>query len=153
MSGRRVLLVLGMCAALVRPVVGSDSPKEYGDATAQGDRLEGSWLLVGYETGGEVLQMPEGLVMTFDGGKAAWWPDTGGGPNRVMATYRTDAATRPARLDRFDTGGFHKGKTWKMIYQIDGDTLRIAYKLSGVERPRGFRDGNDLHIEIYKRVK
>jgi uncharacterized protein (TIGR03067 family) len=141
-----------LVCVLLALLLGSDSPKEYDDATAKGDRLEGSWLLVGYETGGEFQQMPEGLVMTFEGGKAAWWPHTGGGPNLVMATYRTDPGIWPARLDRVDTGGFHKGKTWKMIYQIDGDTLRIAYRMSGVERPTGFH-GNDLEIEIYKRVR
>src|SRR5262245_41728296 len=125
---------------MVFPLLGSNSPRWADDAAVEMQNLEGSWRLVEYEVAGAVRQMPDGMIMTYYRREVAWWPPSGGGPNEIMGTYCAEPNTRPARLDRMDTGGFHKGKTWRSIYQIDGDTLRVAYKTSGAERPKGFDD-------------
>ena len=42
--------------------------------------------------------------------------------------------------------------TVKYIYQIDGDTLRIARTMNDEQRPQGFND-KGVFISTYKRVK
>ena len=145
-------LRLLLAVPLVLPLLGSDAPKDYQDGIVYADGLEGSWLLVTYEAGGEARKVAYGLVMTYRRGEVESRPPDGG-RNRVMGTYRADPGARPATLDTFYTDGFHRGKTWRSIYRIDGDTLYVGYQSGGARRPEGFDDKADLHIETYRRLR
>ncbi len=47
------------------------------------------------------------------------------------------------------------GKTLPAIYELDADTLRICYDLSGQARPKEFKttEGTKLYLVTYKRKK
>ncbi len=99
------------------------------------DKLKGTWTVVAMERDGQ--KAPEDAVkdttLTFDGDKATFKQrgDTKTG------TFKLDAAQKPPHLDITpDDGG---KKTMKMIYQLDGDTLKIyGAKNDEGERPKSY---------------
>jgi len=126
---------------LVASLVGYDAPKGYDGATEK-HALAGSWRYVCYEVGG---RRAKGYgTKTY---------------RQRSSVYECDGhvveGTFAAGADWLDeTFPQEGGRVLKCIYRIDGDTLRIAYKVSGRgERPRGFDDMQDLAIDYYKRVK
>ena len=48
-----------------------------------------------------------------------------------------------------------RGKTFTAIYELNGDTLRICYDLSGAKRPAEFKSApaTRLYLVTYQRVK
>ncbi len=133
---RTILLLVGVLLCVV--ALGSDSPKEYDDKTAV-IGIDGTWQLDGNQ---ENLMICHSRVWTIDNGNGDPW----GG------TCRTDPTRKPAHLDWLFASGTYKGKTFKFIYQIDGDTLRMATMRNDWERPQTFSD-RDIVVWTYKRVK
>ena len=115
--------------------------------------VQGSWLPVKAELAGQ--PMPEAVLKTIslklDHGKydvsAAGEPDKG--------TYTLDAASNPKGMSITGTNGPNNGKTYPAIYEINGDTLRICYDLSGAKRPAEFKSvaGTQLYLVTYNRKK
>ena len=89
------------------------------------------------------LKMDNGKYEVFVGDK----PDRG--------TYMLDSATKPKSMNVIGTEGPNKGKTFPAIYELNGDTLRICYDLSGVKRPTEFKTsaGTKLYLVTYTRKK
>ena len=58
-------------------------------------------------------------------------------------------------MDITGTEGPNKGKTFQAIYELDGDTLKVCYDLSGKGRPTEFKtaEGTQLFLVIYTREK
>lgn len=133
---RRSACVLTVLAVLALAL---DSPREYDDRT-EVSGLEGTWRMVGH-----------GIVLTCHGG--TWTLDTGGG-ERWHGSDHIDTTRNPPHLDRYYANGPYQGKTFKFIYQIDGDALRIAGHPTEATagRPKGFND-NGFSVWTYKRVK
>jgi uncharacterized protein (TIGR03067 family) len=130
--------------------LGSDSPRKYDDRT-EIDGIEGTWRLVAMETaGGRESQAPRAAIelTTYRRGRFAW--PVGGG--NVVGSYWTDTERLPAHLDELPEGGPTKGNMWKNIYEFRGDTLRVAYLPSGVERPKHF-DDKGVIVLVFKREK
>lgn len=138
--------LLCLCLAIVvSPIAfASDLP----DAKA----IEGSWTPIRAEFGGQ--PMPEAILKTISlklaDGKyeaMAQGPDYG--------TYSLDATTTPKSMTVIGTDGPNKGKTFPCIYELNGDTLRICYDLSGTKRPADFKSvtGTKLYLVTYSRKK
>jgi uncharacterized protein (TIGR03067 family) len=106
---RTILLLTGLLLSIV--ALGADSPKEYDDRTTV-DPLEGTWRLVGHDN---ILTTYHSGTWTIDNGEGEPW----------RGTYRIDTTSKQPHLHRFYANGPYKGNTIKVIYQIDGDTLRI----------------------------
>jgi uncharacterized protein (TIGR03067 family) len=51
-------------------------------------------------------------------------------------TFRVDPSTKPAAIDFKHTGGVLKGKPWKGIYALDGDTLTTCDNAPDPDRGR-----------------
>jgi uncharacterized protein (TIGR03067 family) len=130
---------------LVVSSLGSNTPSEDDGATEMNE-LEGSWRMVAVEYCGRDQPVPVKGATTYCCGKFTWPLDHGG-------TYRADLSRKPAHLDETEERGPSKGKTWKCIYQVDGDTLRIAMTSKGDQRPENFDSKKDLFIVTYKRIK
>jgi uncharacterized protein (TIGR03067 family) len=144
---RRLSLLFAVLIVVL--LLGSDSSKEYDDQTESVGIL-GTWRLTEREVDGnkavvygEIVQTYRIGTYTIDGNGPAW-----------QGRYRTDPGANPPRLDWYHSNGPFAGKTIKLIYQIDGDTLRIAFIADGdnSRRPQGFND-KGVSIGIYKRVK
>ena len=70
-------------------------------------------------------------------------------------TFKLDPSTKPKSLDMTGTNGQNKGKQLLAIYELDGDTLKVCYDLSGKNRPKEFKttEGSELYLVTYKREK
>jgi len=68
---------------------------------------------------------------------------------------KSDAAKKPKTMDIMGTKGPNMGKTFLTIYELNGDTLRLCYDLSGKGRPTEFKTtpGSQLFLVTYKREK
>jgi uncharacterized protein (TIGR03067 family) len=123
------------------------------DAADERKLLEGTWL----PTAAELSEKPfdeatlksmklviEGDKYTVTVGKAI---DKG--------AVKIDPAAKPKTMDIIGADGPNKGKTFLAIYELNGDTLRVCYDLSGKARLTEFKTekGNLLFLATYKRAK
>jgi len=116
-----------------------------------GDDFNGVWKPVEVELAG--TKFPEAVFgkwrLELGKGKyalpGAESPDSG--------TYTVDESKKPKTMDIVGADGPNKGKTFPCIYELDGDTLRVCYDLSGKERPKEFKTakGTKLYLVTYKR--
>jgi uncharacterized protein (TIGR03067 family) len=127
---------------LVLPILGSDSPKGYDDR-AQDSGIEGAWRFVYYEIGGVKTEVAAVSPCIYKGGKFTW-----SGRNEVSGSYTVDTRFRPARLAQCIMN-----TTYKCIFRVDGDTLRVAYWRKGDDYPVDFIDSDNLVVEVYRRVR
>ena len=146
---RRSVCLLAV-VLLVVPLLGSDAPKEYDGAT-ETDELQGTWTVVSGTVVGSGRGRPlDGLALTFSGGQYQFqgdWDERG--------AYTVDRSRQPHHLDIAPTGG--KKASWaraasKLIYQLDGDVLRIAFAGNDGARPASFDEVGTV-VYTYKRVK
>jgi uncharacterized protein (TIGR03067 family) len=113
-------------------VIAADEKPKADDAK---DKLKGTWTIVAMERDGQ--KAPEEAVrdqsLTFDGDKVTFKLR---GDSKT-GTFKLDATQKPPHLDITpDDGG---KKTMKMIYQLDGDTLKLyGAKNEEGERPKSF---------------
>jgi len=68
-------------------------------------------------------------------------------------TYTLNATSTPKSMTIRGTEGPNLGKTFPAIYELNGDTLRICYDLSGAKRPTAFQSvtGTQLFLVTYAR--
>jgi uncharacterized protein (TIGR03067 family) len=115
--------------------------------------LQGTWL----PTAAEVSENPFGeatlkiMKLVVEGDKYAVTV----GISVDLGTIRIDPAAKPKTMDIISTDGPNQGKTFLAIYELNGDTLRICYDLTGKVRPTEFktRKGEPLFLATYKRAK
>lgn len=132
--------------AVVLIGIGADRPDD-------GQAIQGNWRPLRAELGG--VRMSEAVVKTIrlklERGKYEAF--VGDEPDR--GTYVLDSKARPRAITVSGTEGPNRGKTFPAIYELDGDTLRICYDLSGAKRPAKFETtaGTRLYLVTYSRLK
>jgi uncharacterized protein (TIGR03067 family) len=133
---------------MVAPAAAPEPNPPAGD----GERLVGVWNLTaastaGLEVSGEKLGESK---WAFTGRQYLAANSTGS----VVGTYTIDPTASPKRMDFVAAAGPDKGKVQAMIYELDGDTLRIAYTAGG-ERPASFptKPAEKEYVVVLKRVK
>jgi uncharacterized protein (TIGR03067 family) len=118
-----------------------------------GDAMQGTWLPVSAELAGEKFpdEVRQTIKLAVEGDKYTVTV----GKDVDRGTVKWDASARPKALDITGTDGPNKGKTILAIYELDGDTLRVCYDLSGKSRPTEFETKADtqLFLVTYKREK
>jgi uncharacterized protein (TIGR03067 family) len=116
-------------------------------------KMDGTWLVVKGELGGTALpeEVTKTFTLTLAGGKYA--VKVGGQDDKGTCTI--DPTKKPKELDIKGEEGPNKGKTIPCIYDLDGDTLKVCYDLSGKKRPTEFKTEKDtlLYLAVYKRQK
>jgi uncharacterized protein (TIGR03067 family) len=72
-----------------------------------------------------------------------------------QGTVKLTPTAKPKKMDITGTEGPNKGKTIPAIYELDGDTVKICYDLSGKGHPTEFKttEGSKLYLVTYKREK
>src|SRR5207249_7127217 len=112
---------------------GSPDDTKNDDAKA----VQGDWKPIKAELGGQ--PMAEAVLkiisLKLDNGKYEVF--VGEEPDR--GTYTIDSTSKPKSMTITGTEGPNRGKTFPAIYELDGDTLRICYDLSGAKRPTEFK--------------
>jgi uncharacterized protein (TIGR03067 family) len=115
--------------------------------------VEGVWKPMKAELGGQ--PMPEDLLKTItlklqDGRYVVF---VGGQLDK--GTWTIDSSTQPKGMTITGTDGPNQGKTFPAIFELEGNTLRICYDLSGKRRPAEFKTlaGTRLYLVTYHRAK
>ena len=138
------ILYVGLAAAASLTAFAADPPD---DAKA----VQGSWTPAKATLGGQPMTeaVLKSISLKLDNGK--YEVSVGGQPDK--GTYTIDATTRPKSMTIIGTEGPNRGKTFPAIYELNGDTLRICYDLSGVKRPAEFKSvaGTRLYLVTYSR--
>lgn len=135
-----LLLAMSLAALAAEPT---------GDANA----VQGTWSPTKAELGGR--SMPDAVLksisLKLDDGKYEVF--VGDEPDRGI--YTVDSTSKPRGMTITGTQGPNAGKTFPAIFEVDGDTLRICYDLSGKKRPTEFKSiaGTKLYLVTYRRKK
>jgi uncharacterized protein (TIGR03067 family) len=78
------------------------------------------------------------------------------GEEKDDATFTVDVTKKPKEMDIKSTGGPLKGKTVKIIYKLEDDTITVCFDHDKPEnRPMKFetKEGTMLVLIVYKREK
>jgi uncharacterized protein (TIGR03067 family) len=115
--------------------------------------LEGTWELVSLERDGTEVKPQKDTRASFTGEK--FTIQVG---DKVIAegTFKADAKQKPKATDATYSEGPDKGKSFKGIYQIDGDTLKFCRAGSpDQKRPTEFKTnvGSDGVASVYRRLR
>ncbi len=141
---KKLLCSLLFFASLLRSLAGAPH-----DTTP----VQGDWQPVKAELGG--APMPDSVLRTISLklGNGTYDVSVGGAPDK--GTFELDASTTPKSMTVKGTEGPNKGKIFPAIYEVDKDTLRICYDLSGQKRPSEFKTlaGTKLYLVTYQRKK
>jgi uncharacterized protein (TIGR03067 family) len=126
--------VLVLAAGLLVAAEGRQDP-----AKNERDRLQGYWNVVKAEQ--NRLKDSKGLKhlqLVFTGKKLTFArPDK----SRHIAEYKLGAGKKPKTMDFTFITGPDESKTFKGIYHVKGDHLKLCWAESGQKRPRAFKEG------------
>jgi uncharacterized protein (TIGR03067 family) len=139
-------VIAGSLAAVVAMSAGHE------DITDRG-RLQGTWRPVTAELGGQPFpeEVRKSITLVVSGDE--YLVTVGAQPDRGTVFLTTTSF--PKAMDIAGVEGPNKGRTLHAIYDVDGDTLRVCYDLSGAGRPAAFTSaaGTQLFLVVYNRVR
>jgi len=138
-------LSLPLAALLALAALGSDDPKGYDGAAAQG-AVFGEWSRVGLRIDGRETGV-RNWVLTIR--ERTYAGRVGGGTE--TGTCRVEGAASE-RLELVRTGGDVCFSSGQFLFRVEGDTLTLAYYNGAEKRPESF-DAKDLHVSTFKRVR
>jgi uncharacterized protein (TIGR03067 family) len=122
-------------------------------ADKDGDAMQGTWVPSAAELAGEKFpdEIRQTIKLVVKGDKYTVTI----GKMTDQGTVKLNPSAKPKTLDITGTEGPNKGKTMLAIYELDGDTLRVCYDVSGKNRPTEFKTkaNTPLFLVTYKREK
>jgi uncharacterized protein (TIGR03067 family) len=143
---RLYALLIGAAVLLVAADAKDEEKKDI-------ERFQGTWVFKSVEIGGQPVDIKlfKGASLTLDGTKFTQKE----GDRVSHGTYKIDVSKKPKTLDVTFDDGPQKGKTIQGIYELEGDTYKACFDLSGKERPTKFesKKGTALVVEVLKREK
>ena len=115
--------------------------------------VQGDWKPVTAELAGQPMSDAVLNIISLKLDNGRYEVFVGDEPDR--GTYAVDSATTPKGMTIIGTEGPNKGRTFPAIFELEGDTLRICYDLSGAKRPIEFKSvaGTRLYLVTYHRKK
>jgi uncharacterized protein (TIGR03067 family) len=130
-----------------------------GAGTPRSDKeaIAGSWRVVACEL--EQKLLPEAAfkdlryILKADG---TWKLEGGPGfPKAAGGVFALEPGASPRTIDFTPNDGPHKGKTFRGIYQLEGDELKACFAFPGKARPKTFLTQPDsgLVLEFWRRAK
>ncbi len=136
---------------LVGLLVAAGAPKDAAEKEAK--RLEGAWVVTSAEKDGQPLDRIKGNKLVITGQRFTIKTKT----IELEGTFRLDPAKKPKHMDFMHEKDFLRDKTWKAIYSLEGDELKICYAEadSGRDRPTEFKTAKDsgYQLVVVKREK
>jgi uncharacterized protein (TIGR03067 family) len=117
--------------------------------------LQGSWTATKAERDGKAADDDVGHRLSFTGNR--FQIQSKDGKLLYAGTVREDPSAKPAAIDFEHTEGALKGKTWKGIYALDGDTLTTCDNAPNLDkgRPAVFeaKSGSGYVLITFKRAQ
>jgi uncharacterized protein (TIGR03067 family) len=117
--------------------------------------LQGTWTATKAERDGKAAEDVVGHRLSFNGDR--FQLRSRDGKPLSEGTFRVDPRTKPAAIDFEHTEGALKGKVWKGIYALDGDTLTTCDNGPNLDkgRPAAFEatTGSGQILITFKRAK
>ena len=96
--------------------------------------LEGTWTATKAEREGKAADDVIGHRLSFVGDR--FHIQSKDAKSVYAGAFRVDVSANPAAIDFEHTEGGLRGKTWKGIYALDGDTLIICDNAEDLDKPR-----------------
>jgi uncharacterized protein (TIGR03067 family) len=138
-------LILGTGLVLAFAQAAEEAPK----------KLQGAWTATKAERDGKAAGDVIGHRLSFFATRFQIQSEDG--KPLYAGTVRLDSSTKPPAIDFEHTEGALKGKTWKGIYALDGDTLTICDNAPNLDkgRPTAFeaKSGSGYVLITFKRAK
>ena len=114
-------------------------------------KLDGYWRMVSVEVDGAKMpaQQVNDFSLKFKGDKFTSFR----AGEKKTGTFTIDPTKKPKTLDIVLDDGPDKGKTWSLIYTLEGDRLQICGREAGKDRPTSFdtKDQKDVILMIFRR--
>mgnify|MGYP003288433876 CR=1 FL=1 len=145
-------LTLAMCWL----VLGVGLVPASGQSTEEARKdLQGTWAATTAERDGKAADDVVGHRLSFTGNR--FQIESKDGKPLYGGTVRVDPGAKPAAIDFEHTEGELKGKVWKGIHVLDGDTLTTCDNAPDLAkgRPAPFeaKSGSGYVLITFKRVK
>ncbi len=105
-----------------------------GPAEASEEKLQGIWTATKSERDGRAADDVVGHRLSFSAGR--FEIQSKDGKRLYAGSFRVDPEAKPAAIDFAHDEGVLKGKAWKGIYEIDGNTLTICDNAPNLEKGR-----------------
>jgi uncharacterized protein (TIGR03067 family) len=141
----------GVVAVLTLALVGYNATAD--DAKDDLKALEGTWDLIYFERDGKEVKLQDDTKAINTGDK---FVIKRGDQVIAAGTMKLDPSKKPKASETTYTEGPDKGKTYKGIYQIDGDTVKFCRAGSPDDDwPTEFKTkpGSGQFVAVYKRAK
>src|SRR5262245_62790282 len=97
-------------------------------------KLQGTWTATKAERDGKAADDVVGHRLSITGNR--FQIRSRDGKPLYAGTFRLDPGAKPAAFDFEHTEGTLKGKAWKGIYALDGDTLTTCDNAPNLDKPR-----------------
>jgi uncharacterized protein (TIGR03067 family) len=136
---------------LVLALVGGNAIAD--DAKDDLKALQGTWDLIYFERDGKEVKLQQNTQAINTGDK---FVVKRGDEVIAAGTMKLDPSKKPNASETTYTDGADKGKTFKGIYQIEGDTVKFCRAGSpDDDRPTEFKtkSGSGEFVAVYKRAK
>jgi uncharacterized protein (TIGR03067 family) len=145
-ANRVLVLALGLLGASMQAAGG---PAGAADDRA---RLRGTWVCVSMERNGRPIppdRYKDGKLV-MEGETFTYYQE---GQVFTKGTRRLDPSASPKAVDDTHTFGPLKGKSYKGIYKLEGDTFVTCNGSAGQARPTAFTTtpGSNLLLIVYRR--
>jgi uncharacterized protein (TIGR03067 family) len=118
------------------------------------DRLQGTWVLTSMETEGDDVpaESIKDWTATYERNRLTL---RAGDRIRRRGLVTLAAERSPKAINTWDQDGPYEDQTVPGIYELKGDTLRLAFSRPGQERPKEFtsKTGTAFLVCVYKRQK
>jgi uncharacterized protein (TIGR03067 family) len=134
-------LLAVVCVVVVSALRAEDKP-----ASGDQEKIQGSWVIESVLHSGRPVPEAKDHAVVFEGNKMK----TKRGDQEVSMAFKLDASQTPKAID-VDMGG----QNGKGIYELKGDTLKIAHGELGDPRPKDFesKEGSKASVIVLKRKK
>jgi uncharacterized protein (TIGR03067 family) len=117
-----------------------------GVARAADSPIDGKWEVVSMTKNGKADDTWAGAAREHAGDK---YTMSKAGGKSVSGTMKVDADKKT--IDLMPNEGQYKGKTLAGVYELTGDTLKIAFAEPGKDRPAKAADGDGITVAVYKK--
>ncbi|HWE94577.1 MAG TPA: TIGR03067 domain-containing protein [Tepidisphaeraceae bacterium] len=152
MRNLKLLAALMLCASLAL-LARAEEGKKTPPAKSDKELLQGTWKVVKKTKGGEAEDVKDNpMTIKFAGDVAT---ATMGGETKGEGTFTIDESKSHRWITLTGTSGPNAGREFAAIYELDGDTLKLAYSTgeNNKTRPKDFSGKEGEAAEVLERQK